>query len=399
MFDSKEEIAAQVANMLDKQGRKVAVIDDMGVHPEFAHLRVNLNPFGAAVATYRHDQRDLVFTLDTIVNALIPEPAGGDAKNKWFRDVPRDINRFGIAVLLKNSTALATPGSLSDILCDPAMLKGLAEIEATEGHPMLQALARTVLEAASHESWPQHVSEARRSLYLFSPGTRLHDAGINASISHEDLIREGYIIFLVGPQRFMNSLGPYYALHILAFCDALYNGAGALRILADEFTNSPLASMVSALTTLRAFGGEAHMISQSRSEVIRKFGAREAETIEDNSITKHWLSFSFEEAERVSKAMGEQHAVAEGLNGERPGLKTQTNMSLIKQPQMSPAELMALPRGQVLTHIQGVGFFRHWAVYQNQIAPYCNLIADNPLEGKRLPPDPKVKLVIPGRKS
>ena len=33
-------------------------------------------------------------------------------------------------------------------------------------------------------------------------------------------------------------------------------------------------------------------------------------------------------------------------------------------------------------------------VSQENVAPYCDLIADNPLEGGRLPPDPKLRFEL-----
>ena len=138
------------------------------------------------------------------------------------------------------------------------------------------------------------------------------------------------------------------------------------------------------------------MISQSPSEVIRKFGEYEAQTAEDNSITKQWLGFSnFREAEKISKAMGEEHAVASGLSGDSDGLKSQSSLSLIKQPHLTPAQLMAMPKEHCLVHIKGVGFLVLNTVSQENIAPYCDLLTENPLEGGRLPPDPKITLAVP----
>lgn len=261
---------------------------------------------------------------------------------------------------------------------------------------MLRQQAKAILEMEGHEHWPQYLEEAQRALRLFSPGTRLHEAGENAALTHADLIRDGYVIFLVGTQRRQSRLSAYMALHVLALCDAAYSEAGPLRIVADEFTNNPLKSLTEMLTTLRAYGPtEVHMISQSRSEVIRRFGEQECRTIEGNSITTQWLSFSFEEAERVSRAMGDQHAVASGLSGDAGGLRSQTSLSLIKQRWMSPAELMAMPPDQALCHVKGVGFFLVRTIAQNEIAPYCDLLAPSPLEGGRLPPDPKIRFVTP----
>ncbi|MEO1688252.1 MAG: type IV secretory system conjugative DNA transfer family protein, partial [Pseudomonadota bacterium] len=106
---------------------------------------------------------------------------------------------------------------------------------------------------------------------------------------------------------------------------------------------------------------------------------------------------SFEEAERVSKAMGEEHAVSSGLSGAADGAASQASMSLIRQRVLSPAELMAMPADRQLIHVKGAGFFLAGTISQNQIAPFCHLIARNPLEGGRLPADPKITFPKPQR--
>jgi len=397
-LDSKNgEMAIQSAKMAAALGRKVAVIDDMGVCPELAEYRISLNPFSTVVATYKRDPRDVHFATETINTTLIPEPAGGDdAKNKYWRDSPRDYLEFPQNLFLKRDPDSATPGAVSRVLGDPEMLRTFAEIEAQEGDPRLKTMANDMLAMAGHEHGPMHLKEAQRAVKLFAPGTRLHEVGMGAEKTHEDLIREGYVIFLVGPQHYINRLGNYYALHIMSFCDALYQGAGVLRAICDEFTNTPLKSLVEALTTLRAFGAEIHMIAQSRSEIIRRFGEHETETIEENAVVKLWYGFSsFEEARRVSESIGEEHAIATALGSDGDGLKTNTNLSLIKQRRMSPAELMAMPRDVALAHIKGVGFFQFRTISQANVAPYCDLLAENRLEGGRLPAQPLVTLALP----
>lgn len=133
VIDSKDgEIAAQAAPMLHEMGRKVAVIDDFGVRPELAHLRVSLNPFGAVVATHLNDPRDTLFATETVNHALIEEPKD-DAKNRYFRAWPRNLIEFALAALLKRDPALATPGAVAALLADPDLLLSIAEIEAEEG--------------------------------------------------------------------------------------------------------------------------------------------------------------------------------------------------------------------------------------------------------------------------
>ena len=238
-------------------------------------------------------------------------------------------------------------------------------------------------------------------LRQFRPGTRLHSAGRGAGVSHADLIRDGTFIFLIGPQRYMNQFGT-------VLCPSSHGiSAGGLQRCGtaqdqslDEFTKTqPLKSLVEALTTLRGFGAEVHMIAQSRSEIERRFGRLGTQTIEENAIIKQWFGFSsFDEAERVSKAIGEELAVGSSLGADSESLRLNTNLNLVRQRWMSPAELMAMPADQQLVHVKGLGFFIARKVGQQQIAPFCNLVAENPIEGGRIAPDPLLTLITPKRR-
>lgn len=399
VLDSKNgEMAIQAADMLAKSGRKVAIIDEMGVLPPDCPYRVTLNPLAPIRSAHERDPRTLTYAIDTVNHAVIPEPAEPDERNRYFREWPRTFTEFAARTLLKRNAALTTPGGIWAFLSDPAKLRKFAAIEAEEGDEALRVLATNILEMAGHEHWPQHIEAAQRAFRLFGAGTSLHHAGVDAATTHADLIREGAVIFLVGDQAYINRVGPYYAMHILSFCNSLYHGAGALRIIADEFTNAPLKSLVESLTTLRAFGCEVHMIAQSRSEIERKFGRLEVQTIEEQAICKQWFGFSsFQEAEMVSKAIGEEQAVSSSLGADTQSLRLQTNLQLIRQRSLSVADLMAMPPDTQLIHFKGLGFFLARKIGQQNVAPYCARLAPNTVEGGMLPPDPKICLTTPDR--
>ena len=396
IFDSKTgEISAQTAKMIAGYGRKVAIIDDMGVMGADNPYRVSLNPLGAVVGSFQRQEGDLVFSSENANVALIPEPER-DERNAYWRQEPRTLIEFATYVLMKRNPRLAIPGGVWALLGNPKMLRKFAEIEATEGDEMLKVLAMNVLEMSSHEHFPQHRSAALKSLRIFASGTRLHQAGSSATLTHADLIRQGYVIFIVGPQAYMSRLGAYYALHILAFNEALYQGAGGLVQILDEFTNAPLKPLVESLTTLRAFGAECHMIAQSRSEIERRFGKLEVETIEENAIVKQWFGFSsFAEAERISKAIGEEFVINSSLGSDNKDLRLQFNYQTGKERQLTPNRLMAMPADEQLIHVKGIGFIHAKKIGQQNIAPFCFDVAPNPLEGGVLPPDPRITLTVP----
>jgi type IV secretion system protein VirD4 len=396
ILDSKDaEIARQCIPMLEKLGVPTAVIDDTYVLPPDVHGRISLNAMQSVVQTYLRQPQDQVFANDAVTQTAIEEPEK-DERNRYWRAWPRLLIEFAIYVLLKRDPALATPGGIWMLLSNPQRLRELAEIEAVEGTGMLKMLAMNIKGMVRHEHWPQHLQAALDSLRIFAVGTRLHLAGHKSKTSHSDLIRKRTVVFLCGGQANISSMGIFYGLHLMSFIRAGYLGAGPVWVGADEVTNAPVKKMVDATTTLRAFKFFISYIGQSRSEFTRKFGEHALQTIEDNSITKQYFGFSsFEEAERVSKAMGEQHAVATAIGGSNDTLKLQTNLSLIKQRFLTPAELMAMPRHEMLLHIKGLGFYVANTVSQENIDPYCHLIGENDLEGGRLTPDPKITFTLP----
>ena len=229
-IDSKNgELARQSADMIADLGIPVAVVDDLNTWPECRH-RIKLNPFDAATSGYARVPEELIYALDKITHALIEEPADGDSRNRYFRAWPRLMIEFAVSVLLSRNPRLATPGGVAALLGDPDLLKKLATIEAEEGDASLRSLAQALLGMVGHEHWFQHLEAAQSALRQFRPGTILQDAGRGSTLGHADLIRQGYFIFLIGPQAYIQELGPYYALHLMGFLQAIYGGAGKLRV-------------------------------------------------------------------------------------------------------------------------------------------------------------------------
>ncbi len=131
----------------------------------------------------------------------------------------------------------------------------------------------------------------------------------------------------------------------------------------------------------------------SRSEIERKYGKRETNTIEENAVVKQWFGFSsFEEAERVSRAMGETLHLSTSIGLSSDKSEFSGNYSTGKERLYTPDMLMRLPRDEQIIHVKDVGFIHAKKIQQNQIAPTCFELADNPLEGTRLPPEPIVDL-------
>lgn len=388
------EIAAQCMTMCAKYGRNVALVDDFKLFGIDHPFRVQLNPYGGIIAAHEARQGELVFATDNANHALIEEPPR-DSKNAYWRDEPRTLAEFALLSLLKHGAEDTYPGAVWSLLSEPDLLSAAIEIDKSDQNRSLRALAlHSEGMQANIEHFAQHRGAILKALRIFSAGSPLHHAGAEADVTHGELLREGYVVFLVGPQRHMERLGPYFALHLQSFMEALLSHRGLkVDFILDEFTNAPLKELVARLTTMRAYGGNVHMIAQSRSEIERKYGEKETLTIEENAVIKQWFGFSSpDEAERVSKAMGESLYLTESvsLSSDKPELSG--NFSKVQQRLFTPEELMRLPSDEQIIHIKDVGFIHAKKLRQNEIAPYCYDLEDNPLEGGKLPPDPKVIL-------
>ncbi|MCV2890132.1 type IV secretory system conjugative DNA transfer family protein [Ruegeria sp. XHP0148] len=115
--------------------------------------------------------------------------------------------------------------------------------------------------------------------------------------------------------------------------------------------------------------------------------------MEENALVKQWFGFSsFDEAERVSKAMGETQHVTGTLGLNSSGEDFSSNYQTGRERLFIADELMRLPADEQIIHVKDVGFIHARKIRQIEIAPYCFELGDNPLEGARLEPDPKVEL-------
>lgn len=397
------EIAAQLAEACQKYGRKVAVLEDIQTLGPDNPFHVSLSPFGSLRSAHEKQNGELVFAIDNANHALIPEPAN-DGKNQYFRDEPRTLQEFCEIELLHADPHLAIPGAVWSMLADPKVLLSAARIAVEEGDEVRRTLGAHVLDMHENnkEHWGQHRAAALKSLRIYGAGSPLHRAGRDASLTHEDLIRGRYVIFIVGPQRHMARLGPHYALHLQSFIDVVLSGVGVpVDFILDEATNAPLKSLISAMTVIRGYGGNLHFIAQSRSEIQRAYSDKETATIEENAIIKQYFGFSsFEECERVSRAIGETLVQQNGLGLSSAGLDYNANMGTGRDRRISAERLMRMKPNEQLIHMKGVGWFMCLKVGQHQIAPFCHgELADNPLEGSQLPADPKVTIPIrkPGK--
>ncbi|HRO48943.1 MAG TPA: type IV secretory system conjugative DNA transfer family protein [Hyphomicrobium sp.] len=391
IFDIKGELAGQCANALRRAGIEVAVIDDTGLlrlQPE-----TRLNPFGLIVVAAAQDSPELPSLVRLVALTLEPEPEG-DARNKYFRDGPRDLLRFVIEYLARFCTEECTPSAAGHVLGSDDLLE--AAFDAVADHDSaLGQLARRLMEKRSEN--PQHFSDFRTTalqrLEVYEEGGLLWEAGSEPTLRHEEIRARQIVVFLVAGLQHLRDTRAHYILHLAAFLHAAKRPGHRVEFIIDEFTNAPVAGLVEDLTIVRQFGSRVLMVAQAESEIERQFSDKAARTIDALTAIKQVMGVStFDEGKRVSDALGRTHHVVAsyGHNGREEQLST--SFSDQGRPLMSPEEVLALPRHEQIIFCDGLKPIRARKLYQNEVAPICDMLDANPLEAASLPPAPIVHI-------
>jgi len=393
------EIAAQIGDMCLKYGRKFGVVDDFDVlGAEYPH-RISVNPFSAIQLAHERGNADLPFLIEGMSHTFIPEPSGeGDAKNFYFREEPREFLNLGTRMLLQRNSALCTPGGLYALLANIDVWNAAIDIAAEEADGVTGYMAKhtKAMRKNNPEHYAQHSRAAITALKSFAEGP-LSDAGRVPDVTHEEILADNWIVCFVGPTKHLDRIGPYIAQHYNSLMDIQLTGeVGKVDYIIDEYCAGPFEAALKRLTTIRANGGRLHLIAQSRKDSVKRYSENVTAILEENCTVKQWLKFSnFEEAERVSRAMGEQQTIQAGLGTSTKDADVSVNMSVGRERLFTPDELMQMPNDEQIIHIAGLGFIHCRKIRQNNIAPTCFDLAPNPLEGGVLPPDPIVTLPVP----
>ena len=104
------------------------------------------------------------------------------------------------------------------------------------------------------------------------------------------------------------------------------------------------------MTVVRGYGGNLHFIAQSRSEIQRAYSDKETATIEENAIVKQYFGFSsFEECERISRAIGETLVQQQSYGFNSRDLEFTSSIGTGKDRRI-PAERLMRDEAQRTTH-------------------------------------------------
>lgn len=395
------EASGQILPLANEAGRKFGLLDSFFMFGRDHPNQAKLNPFGAILSAYYNAPVELFFAMQSSMLVLVPEVTDG-GRNKFWRDAAREQIECAVRCLLNHNPKLLTPGATYVLMTDPDTWRHARELATTSEDEATAALARQSLDLQERnpELFYQHHSTAISALRCYEPGSALHLAGIDADVTHAEIIRDGWLLFVVMPQNHAAQVGCHTGLHLQAFMHAqLQPDAGKAVYILDELCNAPLKELVDRVTIMRSYGASALYIAQSRKDIERKYGEREAAILEENCPIIQYLSFShFEEAERVSRAMGESRSVTLNVGLSSGNDEFSSNFNSGKERVFTPDELMALPPTEQIIRIKGYGWLHCRKLFQNEIEPSCYHLGHNALEGGILPPNPKIWLpMYPGQ--
>lgn len=388
------ECYAQLRGIANETKRNFGCIDDFGLFGAGNPDRIRLNPFGSILSAIEHAPETLNFTIEASTHAFIEEVEDGK-RNFVFRERPRSEIHLAIRAISELKPNLLTPGLVFDLMSDPRSWRSMREVAAEEGSPALKARAQSSLdvEERNPEDYHRHHAAALSALSPYETGSVLNIAGADADLTHEDVCNGGWVLCHALPQVHAQRVGVHLALHHQSVMAAQFSGrGGTVRAIYDELCNSPARKAIEAVTIQRSKRLACDYIAQTFEDIERQHGKQLAAVLADNCPVHQYLSFSYADAERVSKRWGDEISIQRSVNINASRLEVSGSMSLGKQPVMTPDQLMTLDPAYQVIFIRGVGHFVCRKLFQNQIEPTCHLLSPNPQEGGALPPDPKVEL-------
>lgn len=395
--DVKPEVAHQIADLCLKYGRNFAVIDDSESMGKNYPYRVRVNPFSNLIAAYRQNSPNLMLEIESVSLVFINEP-DNEPRNFIFRQYPREFIVLAILILLEHSPDNATPGEVSNLIADPDVWLSALEIEAEDGTLLTKNRARQILQmrADNPEHYSQHILAVLSALSIFMEGGGpLHEAGRDEDVSHEELLKESYIVCVCQTARNAANLKTYYGLHFNAFLAAQMSGdCGRTILILDEAANTPAKDIIQKVTIFRSAGLQVLYIAQSKADMQRQNGEKIIATLEDNCAIQY-LQITNQAAENISKAIGDVENVSYSINESSGKPDVSRTISIGKERLFTPDRLQSLPADEQIIFIPGQPVIHCKKVRQNNFFPLSAELSPNPNEGgKIIAPDYKV--ILPG---
>ena len=282
-------------------------------------------------------------------------------------------------------------------MADQKLLMQALTLESQGEDDALALLARDLLQLADAEDsehFDDFRSTAMESLSFAEPGGLLSNVGAKPTKTYRDIRERQVAAVLIAPMRYIDVLAPYYVLQLQAFLWTFKQSDGGrpVDIIIDEFTNLPLMTLVSDLTTIRGFGVRCTMIAQATSEIERKFGDKSARTVEEVTDIKQIFGVNSDaEGERLARFLANTDIGAPSYSFPGSG-QSGISWGSAARPLMTAQDLRSMSPSEQIVLCKGLRPIRCRKLHYNQLAPLCDLVGDNPVEGPPLRRAPLAEL-------
>ena len=399
--DLKGELAAMTARLSAELHGHIVIF----LNPDnlFGLLNTAFNPLQIIIEELALDdpsgktKTNAKALCEEIILVLLPDPKEQD-KNVFFRNGSRKIL---IVVILYLAAAKPSHCHLIEVFCILSSIKTLASfLEEAQSCTALSGeiglLASDLLSYAD-EYLPDFLAGATQAVQCFGPSSPLANSVTHSEFTFDDLKKKRISVYIMARFDRQKAYAPWIGLVTKVAIKSLIRTEGNIPVhfLLDEATNIPLHGLAEDLTALRGYGLRAQIICQGKSELRRVFGKDSTETIYSQTDMKQFFGVtSLEEAREISAMIGNVTVKAESLGADRtsPWTDLKDSVSENFKPLIRPEELLNLDRDEQIVFIKGLPTIRCKRLPYNHVSPMHDWLDPNPLEGGKLPADPKVYL-------
>ncbi|GKS69793.1 conjugal transfer protein TraG [Nitrosomonas sp. PY1] len=426
--DFKSELVVMLKSALEKRGEIVRKLNPANLWSDIIGPSDSYNPLDIIADDLMRPGglRDVMDDLREMAAQILPEPAGKETDNSYFREGSRSLISIGVIFEIMIDLYDAMLSSVALLLENRQRLEDLARwitgvdidgkphpdgpfpIERTEWAKVhdpqdvaefaklvrARALNLIALMSGDSRTFDSFITGAQQALAPFAFG-RLAPAMARSTFAMRDL-KEGKkptTLFIVADASRMEAYKAYIGLMQWCCTTAMKRHPAKDRpvyFILDEATNYKINGLESLLTWGRSYGIRLHLIFQDFAAFERTYSKTALDTLLSETEIKQFLpgQRSPKTLEMISKMLGEQSVIAMGGNRSIEHLGLNETISEVGRPLATPDEIRRMKKGILFVRQYRPILFE--PVSYAEIEPWRSQVGINPFHGK--PFRRKVKL-------
>ena len=397
--DVKCELGPMLAGALREAGVETWCINPTGKHLDICE-NVEVGLYDALIkAAHSADEtrKDAIGIADQIAKLHLPDK-DVDKSKLYFIGGSRRLIKIVALSLAIIDPANCNPGSVLLILNDVKQLVARLRSIITHLEPLtnndgivadLKSEAKNLLHRfeTNPENFGSFLEWATQSLAPYNQAGHLSTYGSTATHDIADLTARPITAIPMTPLSHASEFESFTSIINANLISACKHNPRKQRVhlVCNEMLNYRFTNIASDLETMRGLGMTATFYVQSFSGLVRQYGKESAASINDYCDVKIYFGInSYERAKYVSDMLSE--ATINSKDYSYKSAPSDVNISSKRHARrlMTPDEIMAMPHNQAWVFIKGIRPFRVDLTHYGHIAPWKDMVADNPLEGTPL---------------